>query len=40
VSKTISFGAGYGQLFTGEFLNRTTRGHDYHYAYTMLTWLL
>ena len=40
LSKTISFGAGYGQLFTGEFLNRTTRGHNYHYAYTMLTWLL
>jgi len=40
VSKTISFGAGYGQLFPGEFLNRTTSGHDYHFAYTTLTWLL
>jgi hypothetical protein len=39
-SKTISFGAGYGHLFTGEFLNRTTRGHDYHYAYTVLNWQL
>ena len=40
VSKAISFGAGYGRLFTGEFLNRTTRGHDYNYAYTMLVWQL
>jgi hypothetical protein len=40
VSKAISFGAGYGCLLTGEFLNRTTRGHDYNYAYTMLDWRL
>jgi hypothetical protein len=39
-SKAISFGAGYGRLFTGEFLNRTTRGHDYNYAYTMFVWQL
>jgi hypothetical protein len=40
VSKVISFGAGYGRLFTGEFLNRTTRGHDYNYAYTFVVWQL
>ncbi len=39
-TKAIQFGIGYGHLFTGEFLNRTTRGHDYNYPYTMLTWLL
>jgi Alginate export len=40
VSKAISLGAGYGRLFTGEFLNRTTRGHDYNYAYTFVVWQL
>jgi hypothetical protein len=40
LSKVISFGAGYGRLFTGTFLNRTTLGHDYNYAYTMLLWQL
>lgn len=40
VSKAISIGAGYGRLFTGEFLNRTTRGHDYNYAYTFMDWQL
>jgi hypothetical protein len=40
VSKTIQFGVGYGHLFTGEFLNRTTHGHDYNYPYTMLIWQL
>jgi alginate export protein len=40
VGKAISFGAGYGRLFTGEFLNRTTRGHDYNYAYTFVVWQL
>jgi len=40
VSKAILLGAGYGHLFTGEFLNRTTRGHDYNYPYLMLTWQL
>jgi len=40
LSKAISFGAGYGRLFTGAFLNRTTLGHDYNYAYTMLLWQL
>ncbi len=39
-TKSLQFGIGYGHLFTGEFLNRTTRGHDYNYPYTMLTWLL
>ena len=39
-TKAIQFGVGYGHLFTGEFLNHTTRGHDYNYPYTMLTWLL
>jgi len=40
VSKAISLGAGYGHLFTGEFLNRTTRGHDYDFPYVMLVWQL
>lgn len=37
LNQTIQFALGYGHLFTGEFLNRTTRGHDYNYPYTMLT---
>jgi hypothetical protein len=40
VSKAVSLGAGYGHLFTGEFLNRTTRGHDYDFPYVMLVWQL
>jgi Alginate export len=39
-SNTLQFLAGYGHLFTGEFLNRTTRGKDYDYPYLAVTWAL
>jgi hypothetical protein len=34
----LQFGVGYGHLFTGEFLNRTTVGKDYNYPYIMATY--
>ncbi len=33
LSKAVSTGLGYGRLFTGQFLNRTTPGKDYNYPY-------
>jgi hypothetical protein len=32
-------GAGYGRVFTGEFLNKTTKGKDYNYPYMMLEYV-
>ena len=33
VNKGLSFGFGYGRMFAGQFLETTTRGHDYSYPY-------
>ena len=33
VNKGLNFGFGYGRMFTGQFLNQTTSGHDYSYPY-------
>jgi len=33
VNKGLSFGFGYGRMFAGQFLQTTTRGHDYSYPY-------
>lgn len=40
LSQTLKLGAGYGRLFTGEFLNRTTNGNDLDYPYIVITWTL
>ncbi len=37
-NKAIQFGAGYGQLFTGQFLNKTTKGKDFSYPYFMTSY--
>jgi hypothetical protein len=34
-NKALQFGLGYGHLFTGQFLNRTTAGKDFNYPYVM-----
>jgi len=33
VNKGLNFGFGYGRMFTGQFLNTTTRGQNYSYPY-------
>ena len=33
VNKGLSFGFGYARMFAGQFLDTTTRGHDYSYPY-------
>ena len=33
VNKGLNFGFGYGRMFTGQFLNATTRGQSYSYPY-------
>jgi Alginate export len=33
VNKGLSFGFGYARMFAGQFLNKTTPGHDYSYPY-------
>ena len=38
-NSAVLFGAGYGQLFTGEFLNKTTKGKDYGYPYFMTSYV-
>jgi hypothetical protein len=35
LTRQTQLGAGYGRLFTGEFLNRTTKGIDYNYPYML-----
>ena len=40
VNQTMQVGAGYGHLFSGEFLNRTTRRSGYDYPYLTFSWLL
>jgi hypothetical protein len=37
-NKAVKFGAGYGRLFTGEFLNRTTNGRDFSYPYFLTSY--
>ncbi len=37
-NSAVQFGAGYGHLFTGEFLNKTTNGKDFSYPYLMTTY--
>ncbi len=39
VTKFAQIGLGYGHLFTGEFLNKTTAGHDYNFPYIMGTYV-
>jgi len=33
VNMGLNFGFGYARMFTGQFLNKTTSGHDYSYPY-------
>ena len=33
VNKGLNFGFGYGRMFAGQFLDTTTRGHDYGYPF-------
>jgi hypothetical protein len=35
LSKQVQIGGGFGRLFTGEFLNKTTQGKDYNFPYLM-----
>lgn len=35
INKALQVGAGYGHLFTAEFLNKTTKGKDYSYPFAM-----
>ena len=37
-NKAVQFGLGYGHLFTGEFLDKTTPGKSYNYPYVMMTY--
>jgi hypothetical protein len=36
--KPLLLGAGYGHIFPGEFLKKTTPGHPYNFPYMMATW--
>jgi hypothetical protein len=38
-NSAVLFGAGYGRLFTAEFLNKTTNGKDYGYPYFMTSYV-
>ena len=37
-NKALQYGLGYGHLFTGEFLDKTTPGKSYNYPYVMATY--
>jgi hypothetical protein len=36
MNKGLSFGFGYARLFAGQFLQTTTRGHDYQYPFAYM----
>src|SRR5262249_1302591 len=38
VSKQLAASGGFGHIFPGEFLKKTTPGESYNYPYLMLTW--
>jgi len=38
-SRQTEFGFGYGHVFTGEFLNKTTKGVDYNYPYMLVEYV-
>jgi hypothetical protein len=38
-TRQTEFGAGYGHVFTGEFLNKTTKGVDYSYPYMLVEYV-
>lgn len=38
-TRQTEFGAGYGHLFTGHFLNKTTKGVDYSYPYLLMEYV-
>ena len=37
-NKAVQFGLGYGHVFTGEFLKKTTNGKDYSYPYVLTSY--
>lgn len=38
-TRQTEFGVGYGHVFTGEFLNKTTKGKDYNYPYMLVEYV-
>jgi hypothetical protein len=38
-TRQTEIGVGYGHIFTGEFLNKTTRGKDYNFPYMLLEYV-
>ena len=38
-TRQSQIGIGYGHVFTGEFLNKTTKGKDYNYPYMMIEYV-
>jgi Alginate export len=38
-TRQSEFGFGYGRVFTGEFLNKTTRGKDFNYPYMLVEYV-
>ena len=38
-TRQSQIGAGYGHIFTGEFLKKTTKGVDYNYPYMLVEYV-